>query len=195
MPMLKISRWEQFAQLVARGEMTDTEAHEQAGYTRNRRNAARLKAKPEVKARIAELTRPAVEEAEVTVDRVVKELCRLAFYDPTAVLEEIEGNVVIVRDPRKLPADIRHAIVEFRPVELKGEIYYRVKLASKEKALNDLARYLKMFKDTLIVENVFRVVREMGDDELDRRLGELERAVSEAPKAPPVAGEGPATVH
>ncbi len=32
-----------------------------------------------------------------------------------------------------------------------------------------LARHLQMFKDTVIVENVLRIVNEMDDDELDRR--------------------------
>ncbi len=46
-----------------------------------------------------------------------------------------------------------------------------------------------MFKDTLVVENVFRIVNEMDDDELDRRLAELERALGEAKAL------GPASVH
>ncbi len=49
------------------------------------------------------------------------------------------------------------------------------------------ARYLQMFKNTLVVENVFRVVQEMDDDELDRRLAELERAFNEATTLDPVS--------
>ena len=58
-----------------------------------------------------------------------------------------------------------------------------------QKALDSLARYLQMFTETLVVENVFRVVQEMDDDELDRRLAELERALGEAKAL------GPASVH
>ena len=63
------------------------------------------------------------------------------------------------------------------------------------KALDSLARYLQMFKDTLVVENVFRVVQEMDDDELDRRLGELERAYRAAKTLDPAAGEGSESIH
>ncbi len=52
-----------------------------------------------------------------------------------------------------------------------------------------------MFKDTLVVENVFRVVQEMDDDELDRRLAELERAYKDAKTLSPPTGEGPPRLH
>ncbi len=48
--------------------------------------AARLFRNAQVKQRYAELMAPAVEAAEVTVERVVREMTRLAFYDMTAVL-------------------------------------------------------------------------------------------------------------
>ncbi len=44
-----------------------------------------------------------------------------------------------------------------------------------------------MFKDTLIVENVFRIVTEMEDDELNRRLVELERAYARATTLDPTS--------
>ncbi len=57
----------------------------------------------------------------------------------------------------------------------------------KRKAIDSLGRYLQMFKDTVIVENVFRIVHEMDDDELDRRLAELERALREAKTLDPAS--------
>ncbi len=68
-------------------------------------------------------------------------------------------------------------------------MHYEYKFADKQRALDSLARHLQMFKDMLVVENVFRVVHEMTDDELDRRLAELERALGEAKTL------GPASVH
>ena len=57
------------------------------------------------------------------------------------------------------------------------------------KALESLGRHLQMFKDTLVVENVFRIVKEMDDDELARRLAELERSIEEARTLNPAAGK------
>jgi len=37
-----------------------------------------------------------------------------------------------------------------------------------------------MFKGTVVVENVFKVIQEMSDEELDRRLAELEIACQAA---------------
>ena len=59
----------------------------------------------------------------------------------------------------------------------------------------DTEHVLQMFKDMVIVENVFRIVNEMDDDELDRRLGELERALGLATTLDPAAGEGPTRLH
>ena len=60
---------------------------------------------------------------------------------------------------------------------------------------DSLARHLQMFKDMVVVENVFRVVNEMDDDELDRRLAELERAFGQATTLDPAAGEGSGSIH
>ena len=75
------------------------------------------------------------------------------------------------------------------------EHQYECKFADKQKALDSLARHLQMFKDTVIVENVFRIVTEMDDDELDRRLTELERAYGQATTLDPKAGKGSTRIH
>ncbi len=100
-----------------------------------------------------------------------------------------------MRDPTSLPEDLRHAMVGIKQVMLDGRMVWEVKFADKQKALDSLARYLQMFKDTVIVENVFRVVQEMDDDELDRRLAELERAYNDAKTLDPPTGEGPKSIH
>ncbi len=100
-----------------------------------------------------------------------------------------------MKDPQELPEDLRRAIVGIKPVEIGGEMHYEYKFADKQRALESLARHLQMFKDTLVVENVFRVVHEMTDDELDRRLTELEHALGRATTLDPAAGEGPPRLH
>ncbi len=81
-------------------------------------------------------------------------------------------------------SDLLHDQV-FRPVGNK--MHYEYKFADKQRALDSLARHLQMFKDTVIVENVFRIVNEMDDDELDRRLAELERAYGKAKTLDPTS--------
>ncbi len=93
----------------------------------------------------------------------------------------------LLRDPASLPEDLRRAIVGIKSIQVGDEMHYEYKFADKQKALDSLARYLQMFKDTLVVENVFRVVQEMDDDELDRRLAELERAFGKAKTLDPVS--------
>ncbi len=89
----------------------------------------------------------------------------------------------------------RRAIVGIKPVQVGEELQYECRFADKQKALDSLARHLQMFKDMVIVENVFRIVNEMDDDELDRRLTELERAFDQATTLDSASGEGPARFH
>ncbi len=122
-------------------------------------------------------------------------MVRLAFYDITEILAVDKQGNVTMRDPTSLPEDLRRAIVVIKPVEIGEELHYECKFADKQKALDSLARYLQMFTETLVVENVFRVVQEMDDDELDRRLAELERAYNDAKTLDPPTGEGPPSIH
>ncbi len=48
--------------------------------------------KGDIRARVAELMAPAVEATQATVERVLKEMTRLALYDMTAVLEVADGR-------------------------------------------------------------------------------------------------------
>ncbi len=194
MPVLKNARHERFAQNLAKG-MSATAAYEKAGYKPNDQNAARLTRNDEVRSRVAELMAPAIEATEATVERVLKEMVRLAFYDITEILAVDKQGNVTMRDPTSLPEDLRRAMVAIKPITIDGTRMWEVKFADKQKALDSLARYLQMFKDTVIVENVFRIVHEMDDDELDRRLAELERALGDATTLDPAAGKGSESIH
>ncbi len=185
MAILQNARHERFAQNLVKG-MSATEAYEKAGYKPNDQNAARLTRNDEVRARCAELMAPAVKATELSVERVLAEMKHLAFYDITEMFE-VKDDKITMRDPASLPEDLRRAIVGIKPVEVGNGLQYECKFADKQKALDSLARHLQMFKDTLVVENVFRVVHEMTDDELDRRLAELERAFGEAKTLDPAS--------
>ena len=114
---------------------------------------------------------------------------------PPAIFEVQDDGKITLRDPTSLPEDLRRAIVGIKSVQIGEALQYECKFADKQKALDSLARHLQMFKDMVIVENVFRIVNEMDDDELDRRLSELERAFSEATTLDPAAGKGSTRIH
>ena len=198
MPVLKNARHERFIQGVVKG-ISPGPAYTAAGYevTGNSAEsaAARLLRNVQVKKRYAELMAPAIEAVELSVERVLDEITCHAFYDITQILNVDDQGNVTMRDPTSLPQDLRRAMVGIKQVQIDGNRVWEVKFADKQKALDSLARYLQMFKDTLVVENVFRVVQEMDDDELDRRLAELERAYNDAKTLDPPTGEGPKSIH
>jgi hypothetical protein len=72
MPTLQNSRWEKFAQNVAKG-MTLVDAHADAGYERNDGNAVTLSRRPEIAGRIKELKGAAAEAAVVTTAGLIAE--------------------------------------------------------------------------------------------------------------------------
>ena len=198
MPVLKNTRHEKVLHNIIGKRMNRGPAYTASGYkaTGNAAESAcgRLFRIVQFRERYEELMAPAVGETEATVERVLREMTRLAFYDMTAVLKVTDGKITM-RDPASLPEDLRRAIVGIKPAEIGEELHYECKFADKQKALDSLARHLQMFKDTLVVENVFRIVMEMESDELDRRLAELERAYNDAKTLDPPTGEGPKSIH
>ena len=67
MPVLTNPKHERFAQELAKGKTAD-EAYVIAGYSENRGNCIRLKAKESILARVDELLGRCAEKAEVTID-------------------------------------------------------------------------------------------------------------------------------
>ena len=53
-----------------------------------------------------------------------------------------------MKDPRTLPEDLRRSIISIKPVHVGEEAGYECKLADKIRALEALARYLRMFSGT-----------------------------------------------
>lgn len=71
-------RHERFAQGLAEGLTADA-AYEAAGYKANRGNAARLNADESIKARVAHILGKGAERAEITIEKVLRELALLGF--------------------------------------------------------------------------------------------------------------------
>jgi phage terminase small subunit len=75
-------RHERFAQALAQGK-TATEAYVLAGYKANDGNASRMKGNERISARVQEIVGRAAERAEVSLERVLRELAAIAFSNIT----------------------------------------------------------------------------------------------------------------
>ena len=148
MPELKNSRHELFAQNVAKG-MTADAAYAAAGFTKNDGNASRLKGNERISARIEELQKKIAERALVDVERVINGLLNIADADISEAFEE-DGKTL--KSIHKWPKKLRLALagVDVEEIVSDGQfIGYakKLKLNSRDKALENLGRYLKLFTD------------------------------------------------
>ncbi len=178
MPALKNRRWELYAVNLAKGGLSDTDAHEAAGYKRNRCNAGRLKTNENIQSRVMELKRLSVVDSEVEVDDVLREMICRAFYNVAEFFTQDNDDGELEMKPLADLTDAQQrALIIKYTVGRDGEVITQVTFADKDKALDQLARHLQMFKDTLVIENVFRVVQEMSDEDLAREFRQLEPAI------------------
>lgn len=103
--------------------------------------ASRLLSNVKVKAAVDERRAALSENAEVSQERIVKEFCRMGFYDPADIASQPMNGP---EDIAKLPEDVRRAIVGWG-WDKAGN--FTLKLADKAGALVSLGRHLGMFTD------------------------------------------------
>lgn len=112
------------------------------------RKASLMAANGEVRARVEELSKKAASANEVTVERVVRELARLAFFDIAKLVGE-DGRPLAIH---QIDEDTRRAVVGLDVATVGndqqgvGEVL-KIKLADKRASLETLGRHLKMFVD------------------------------------------------
>ena len=85
---------------------------------------------------------------EVTQERVLLEMARLAYYNPQDYFDEYGKPIPIQHLPRDLAAAV--VSVDHRTVGKKTQTVY--KLANKEGALAKLGQHLNMFKERHVIE-------------------------------------------
>ena len=150
-------------------DFNGTQAAIRAGYSERsaRRIAGRLLTKDNIQREISRRQKDLQRRTEVTQDRVVKELARIAFADmtdyaqvETRMIEKDDGTelsyqAVTLTETAELSADQRAAIAGIK----QGVNGVEVKLHDKIKALELLGRHIGMFNDKLevkaTVENPF----------------------------------------
>ena len=153
MPLLTNVKHERFAQELAKGLTIDA-AYVKAGYKSHRANAARLRAKEDVKARVAELMEIGARQAGVTVEMVVTELAKIGFGDirravrwgDALAVADADGNQRIVAGVALLPSDEVDDATAASIAEIaQTRDGLRVKFHDKRAALVDLGKHLGMF--------------------------------------------------
>jgi phage terminase small subunit len=144
---LEIRRQEIFAFNVAHGK-TLSEAYVIAGYAKSAANACNLAKRPEVAARIQEISVEIAEAAKsrsmVTADRVLSELARIGFADVTQAVQVRRGRVKI-KDTDDLAPDLRAALSEIR----QGREGTTVKFHDKVRALESLSKHLGLTRENI----------------------------------------------
>lgn len=133
-------------------DLNATKAAERAGYSKKtaQEQSSRLLSNVMVAAAIAEKQKGRAKRLEITADRILQELAKLAFYDPGEMLED-DGSMKQVKD---IDPNTRMAIAGLEVTELfegTGDqkhaygISKKIKLADKRSALVDLGKHMKLF--------------------------------------------------
>lgn len=153
MPVLKNSRHERFAQALAAGETADS-AYVTAGFKANRGNAATLKAKQSIEARVAEIQGKSAERAEISIERVLRELALIGFSNMQDYMRPgTDGDPYLDFSglTREQAAALAEVTVEDfkdgRGEEARDVRRVKFKLHDKKGALVDIGKHLGMFKD------------------------------------------------
>lgn len=128
-------------------DLNGTQAAIRAGYSEHTANeqAAALLAKPSIKKRVEELLKAKQAVRDLTADRIIQELMRIAFGD-TRKIVKFENGKIHVTDSDKLSEDEAAMVAEIS--QKSGNVSEKkVKFHSKERALELLARFKGLLKD------------------------------------------------
>lgn len=132
-----------------------TAAYVRAGYSAKSAstNAGKLLVNPVGQAYLSSLRKRQTEGTEVTIERTLQEISRIAFCDITQILE-FDNESLTLKDSNKLPKDVTRAIESvsvqktFGPGEDGGmSIKKSAKMHNKMSALNLLADYFGIRDD------------------------------------------------
>ena len=124
-----------------------TQAAIRAGYSSStaRQIGAENLTKPVIESAIETALNAQAERTQITADRVLAEIAKLAFYNPQDFIGE-DGQ------PKKideLDADAAAAIKEIEVSQVSGMTISKLKLADKGQNLERLGKHFKLFTDRL----------------------------------------------
>jgi phage terminase small subunit len=138
-------------------DLNATEAAIRSGYTKKSASvtACKMLRNANMQTRIAELVKPQMEEANTTVERILKEIARLAMVDIGQAFNA-DGTLKPLKD---MPEDVRRCISgidvdEIKITDLTGNnkvtgLTKKIRFWDKVKTLELLGRYQKLFTDKI----------------------------------------------
>jgi phage terminase small subunit len=130
-------------------DLNATQAAVRAGYSAKTANeqGARLLANVSVRSAVADAQKKRSDRTEITQDRVLKEIARVAFGDPRDVMTWGPGGVTL-KDSATLTDDQAMQVSEVsETIGATGGGSLKLKKHDKVKALELLGRHLGMFTD------------------------------------------------
>ncbi len=161
-------------------DLNATQAAIRAGYSEktSRTIAAENLAKPNIQNYISDLQKNLQEKTEVTQERVIKELARIAFFDPKKLYDE-SGNLKNINELDEDTAAVIAGIdtTTYKNKDNSEESTKKVKLCCKNSALDKLCKHFGMYKENLhltgdVNVNHMGTVKIDGID-LDLNVGEV----------------------
>ena len=135
-------------------DLNATQAAIRAGYSKKtaKQIGQENLTKPDVKKAIDEAISERWKRTEITQDRVLKELARIAFADPRNVFEWGPGGVTL-RDSASLSDDDAAAVAEVSQTITDSGGSTKGKMYDKQRALELLGRHLGMFTDKVQMDH------------------------------------------
>jgi terminase small subunit-like protein len=161
------------------------EAQKRAGFASNPANARRLANRPEVKARVTELYRDALEYRDVRVAVVVNRIDRIGRANIVDLFERNEHGRLVLKDLTALPRELTDAIAS---IEWDDEGNPKLKLWDKNQANFTLLKHMGGMPAEQIAAanvNVNAVFAGLSVDD--------QRAIAEALEALPAGPQGAGT--
>lgn len=133
-------------------DLNATQAAIRAGYSQKtaQEQGARLLSNVMVQAAIAECMKAREQRTEITQDKVVKELAKVAFGDPRKVMSWGPGGLKL-KDSAELTDDDAAFVSEVSETTTEHGGSLKLKTNDKLKALELLGRHLGMFKEKVEV--------------------------------------------
>ena len=141
-------------------DLNATQAAIRAGYSEKNADkiGSELLGKTRIQTAIQAALKRRAKRTEITQDRVLRELAKLAFSDLRAFTEWGEAQGILLKDSVELEDDEAACVAEVAQIAGKDGRSLRFKLHSKEKALELLGKHLGLFTDKLDIAGSLDIV-------------------------------------
>lgn len=144
MSALENDKWEKFAQEYCKS-FNKKDAAVAAGYSPNPESAYtmgnELYNRPVIRQRIKDILAQRRKEYDITVDRILLELGRVAFADMTEIIQDFNGRILSLKSLDEIPKRLRPAIKKVSQNQFGVNIEFHDKLEAIEKLAKHLGFY------------------------------------------------------